>query len=218
MGRSAKPQRAPSTSRQVRDAETTKQQILDAAEQEFAKHGLSGARTEAIAKSAGVASRMIYYYFKSKEGLYQAVLKRPATELHEMLQQLNLEQLSAKEALENMMRVVIAHEVAHRQRGMILFQEAIQNQGKYFKLTNWQETITFVTRILERGMAEGSFRQLDSYMTTLNIIGVCVFYANAHENLKYLTPEKQLLSSEMIEQYTQAAINLVLGGVLLKEK
>ncbi len=32
------------------------------------------------------------------------------------------------------MRVVIAHEVAHRQRGMILFQEAVQNQGKYFKL------------------------------------------------------------------------------------
>lgn len=57
------------------------------------------------------------------------------------------------------------------------------------------------------------FRPLDPCMTTLNIIGVCVFYGNAHENLKHLTPNQDLLSTEMIEQYTQAAIDLILNGV-----
>jgi TetR/AcrR family transcriptional regulator len=47
---------------------------------------------------------------------------------------------------------------------------------------------------------------------------VCVFYANAHENLKHLDPQRDLLSPELIEQYTQAAINLVLRGVLHQEK
>lgn len=56
--------------RQVRDPEATKVQILDAAESEFAKHGLSGAWTEAIASRSGVTKAMIYYYLESKEGLY----------------------------------------------------------------------------------------------------------------------------------------------------
>ena len=82
MGRSDT-QKSSKVNRGMRDAEATKQQILDAAELEFAKNGLSGARTEAIATRAGVAPRMIYYYFQSKEGLYQAVLQRPATEFQQ---------------------------------------------------------------------------------------------------------------------------------------
>jgi TetR/AcrR family transcriptional regulator len=52
----------------VRDAEATKAQIIDAAEEEFAKHGLNGARTEAIAKGAGITTAMIYYYFRARKG------------------------------------------------------------------------------------------------------------------------------------------------------
>lgn len=199
--------------RTVRDAEKTKQQILDAAEIEFAKHGLKGARTDEIAKAAGVASRMIYYYFESKEGLYQTVLQRPATEIQDAIAQIDFAASSPDQALAAVIRVAIAYETRHRHRGMLLFQEASQNQGKYFTQTNWQQAIGLLTGLLEQGMKAGIFRPLDPYMTTLNIIGVCVFYGNAHENLKHLTPNQDLLSAEMIEQYTQAAINLILNGV-----
>ncbi|NMF66631.1 TetR/AcrR family transcriptional regulator [Brasilonema octagenarum UFV-E1] len=214
MGGTANTKSSSKTKRAIRDAEATKQQILDAAEVEFAKLGLFGARTEAIANSAKVAPRMIYYYFQSKEGLYQAVLQRPATQFQQILEQLNLEQLPAPEALRIFLQTIIAYEISHRYRGMLLFQEANQNQGKYFQLTSWQEPIGYITQILEKGMQEGVFCKLDPYMTTLTIAGVCVFYANAYENLKHLTPDVELLSSEMIEQYTQAAVNLVLKGVL----
>ncbi|OJJ25396.1 TetR family transcriptional regulator [Roseofilum reptotaenium AO1-A] len=201
------------SNRGVRDAEQTKQQILDAAEIEFAKHGLKGARIDTIAKAAGVASRMIYYYFESKEGLYQTVLQRPATEMQEAIAQIDFESLSADRALAAVMQAAIAYETQHRHRGMLLFQEASQNQGKYFTQTNWQQAIDLLTGLLERGIKAGIFRPLDPYMTTLNIIGVCVFYGNAHENLKHLTPDRDLLNADTIEQYTQAAIELVLNGV-----
>ncbi|MEM8614908.1 MAG: TetR/AcrR family transcriptional regulator [Cyanobacteria bacterium P01_H01_bin.105] len=196
-----------------RDSEQTKQLILDAAELEFAKHGLKGARTDAIAKAAGVASRMIYYYFANKEGLYQAVLQRPATEIQDELAQIDFDTLSPDKALTAVIRAAITYETQHRHRGMLLFQEASQNQGKYFTQTNWQQAIDLLTTLLAQGVKAGIFRPLDPYMTTLNIIGVCVFYGNAHENLKHLTPGQDLLSDDMIEQYTQAAIELVLGGV-----
>jgi TetR/AcrR family transcriptional regulator len=131
-----------------------------------------------------------------------------------MLEQMNLEELPAKEALQVFLQTVIPYEISHRYQGMLLFQEANQNQGKYFQHTNWSQPLTYVTKILEKGMQEGTFCKQDPYMTTLTIAGICVFYANAYENLKHLTPDVELLSDQMIERYTQAAINLVLNGVL----
>ena len=57
-----------------RDSAETRATILKAAEQIYAEHGLAGARTDAIAAAAGVNKALLYYYFKSKEGLYQAVV------------------------------------------------------------------------------------------------------------------------------------------------
>jgi len=56
--------------RQPRSAETRKKIIL-AAIKIFARHGLSGARTRAIAEEAGVNHTLLSYYFESKEQLWQ---------------------------------------------------------------------------------------------------------------------------------------------------
>ena len=54
--------------------EETREAILKAALKEFAQEGLAGARTDAIARSAGVNKALLYYYFDDKETLYGAVL------------------------------------------------------------------------------------------------------------------------------------------------
>ncbi|HCF30715.1 MAG TPA: TetR family transcriptional regulator [Cyanobacteria bacterium UBA11049] len=199
--------------RQVRDAEATQAQILDAAEQEFARYGLAGTRIDAIAARTGVVKAMIYYYFESKEGLYQAVMQRIGAELDTAFQQLASELLPVEEALKASIRAGIAYGAAYPHRGMLWFYEAIQNQGQYGQMSGWQKSFWSMTKILERGMAEGAFRSLDPFLTTINILGVCTFYFNAHENLKYLDPARQLLSSEMIERQTQEAIDLILAGI-----
>jgi len=48
--------------------------ILDAAEQVFAQYGFRGATTAMIAERAGVTKSNIYYYYRSKEALYRALL------------------------------------------------------------------------------------------------------------------------------------------------
>jgi TetR/AcrR family transcriptional regulator len=48
--------------------------ILQAAVREFAREGVAGARTDAIARAAKVNKALLYYYFKDKEALYGAVL------------------------------------------------------------------------------------------------------------------------------------------------
>ena len=48
--------------------------ILQAAKQQFATHGLNGARMQSIADEAGLPKANVHYYFKNKLSLYQAVL------------------------------------------------------------------------------------------------------------------------------------------------
>jgi AcrR family transcriptional regulator len=50
-----------------------RERILASAEIEFAVHGFSGARVERIAAAASVNKQLLFHYFKSKAGLYQAV-------------------------------------------------------------------------------------------------------------------------------------------------
>ena len=59
----------------ARDGPASRETILAAAERTFAEAGLSGARVDRIARRAHVNKALLYYYFRSKEGLYRAVLE-----------------------------------------------------------------------------------------------------------------------------------------------
>ncbi|WP_326837336.1 TetR family transcriptional regulator [Amycolatopsis rhabdoformis] len=58
----------------VRDPESKKRQLLDAALAEFAERGLAGARIGSLAERAQCSAGLVYTYFHSKEGLFDAVL------------------------------------------------------------------------------------------------------------------------------------------------
>jgi AcrR family transcriptional regulator len=60
----------------VRDAEATRQRLLDAATEEFAARGIAGARVDRIAQAAGSNKAQIYHYFGSKDALFEAVFDR----------------------------------------------------------------------------------------------------------------------------------------------
>jgi TetR/AcrR family transcriptional regulator len=74
--------------RKVRDLERTREAIFKAGLTEFSAKGLAGARTEAIARRAGVNKRMLFYCFGSKEGLYREVLKHKIAEKAQVIETL----------------------------------------------------------------------------------------------------------------------------------
>ena len=63
------------------EKEETEQRILDAAHTVFIRAGTAGARTQEIAREAGVNPALLHYYFRSKERLAEAVFKRAAGQL-----------------------------------------------------------------------------------------------------------------------------------------
>lgn len=60
----------------ARDSAATKERLLDAATEEFAAHGIAGARVDKIAAAARANKQLIYAYFGSKEQLFDAVVAR----------------------------------------------------------------------------------------------------------------------------------------------
>ncbi|MEU0007107.1 TetR family transcriptional regulator [Streptomyces sp. NPDC006314] len=67
----------------TRDPSTTKERLLTAATEEFAAHGIAGARVDRIAATAGVNKERIYGYFGNKQKLFDAVVARALDELAE---------------------------------------------------------------------------------------------------------------------------------------
>ena len=65
--------------------ERREQLILDVAGQVFAHAGYHSASMDEIADRAGVSKPMIYAYFDSKEGLYQAYIERAGSDLLDRL-------------------------------------------------------------------------------------------------------------------------------------
>lgn len=58
----------------MRDAGATRRRLLDAATEEFAAHGIAGARVDRIAAAARSNKAQMYGFFGSKDGLFDAVL------------------------------------------------------------------------------------------------------------------------------------------------
>lgn len=61
-------------------AEATRARILRAATEEFAAHGIAGARVDRIAASAQANKNLIYVYFSNKDALFDTVFTRHVTQ------------------------------------------------------------------------------------------------------------------------------------------
>lgn len=62
--------------RVVKDAEERKNEIMEAAEQLFAAKGFDGTSTNDILAAVGIARGTLYYHFKSKEDIMNALIER----------------------------------------------------------------------------------------------------------------------------------------------
>jgi AcrR family transcriptional regulator len=71
---------------QRKSAEERRDEILDAALEEFAERGLHGASTEAIAKRAGISQPYVFRLFGSKKDLFKASTARCLRETLETFQ------------------------------------------------------------------------------------------------------------------------------------
>jgi TetR/AcrR family transcriptional regulator len=162
--------------------------ILAAAAKIFAKKGLAGARTDSIAATAGVNKAMLYYYFKSKDGLYEAVVEDHFAEFNRQAIGVLSAPGSARAAL---LRYVNVHVdfISQRHQSAPLFQQMTMSGHKFLKRLvrrYFAARGEALGNVITRGIRQGEFRKVDPFQTSVSIIGLIVFYFSSAPVLKLL--------------------------------
>jgi TetR/AcrR family transcriptional regulator len=191
MARRVPEREAPAHARH-RDSVETRATILKAAERIYAESGLAGARTDAIAAAAGVNKALLYYYFKSKEGLYQAIV---GSQLEQFQQQAR-EVLSAKgPAGPILLRYVSYHFdfIGTHPHFPRIFQRMMMEGDPALErmIRDYSVPLTkLLMAVLERGMRSGEFRRLDKGHTIVSIAGLAAHYFNVAPALRLVTGQE----------------------------
>lgn len=172
-----------------RDSAETRAAILKAAEQIYAEHGLAGARTDAIAAAARVNKALLYYYFKSKEGLYQAVIGSQLREFRLQTEKL----LSAKgPAGPILLRYVTYHLdfIGTHPSYPRIFQRMMMDGDRNLHRIVREHSMPLMkmmVALLARGIRSGEFRRLDPEHALVSIAGLTAHYFNVAPAIRAIT-------------------------------
>ena len=166
---------------QVRDPEATKLRILAAAEKEFAKFGLGGARVDRIAAQAKSNKRMLYHYFGNKEELFAITVENAYAQFREAEAELNLDSVPPIDAMKRLIAFNWDYFLAHPEFITLVNSENL-HKAKHLKASKRTPDISrkFVGRmqaLLARGETAGVFRQgLDAVQVTISIAAIAYYY------------------------------------------
>ncbi|MGE0500774.1 MAG: TetR family transcriptional regulator C-terminal domain-containing protein [Rhizobiaceae bacterium] len=195
--------------------ERIKEAILDAAVNEFARHGIRGASMQAIADCIGISKAKLYYYITSKEDLYEQAIVHI---LHIWYDLFSIDKNSNNP--EEFIRKYVTRQVRvcleHPEISQLYSSEILRGAPVLRKY--WHESKDVIeqgARKIEEWVAKGEMRAVDPILLQMNIWAVSDKYALHRSQIAYLTgsesPEK--LDDDRI---LREAIDLFLVGCGIK--
>ena len=200
-----------------RRPEQTRDAILQAAIQEFARYGIAGARTDAIARAARVNKALLYYYFKDKQTLYGAAMDHAFRQLSTHMMAVLERDLPPGEKV----RVYVGEYfdfIAHHPLNRDLVQREMMRAGhssahlqriakRYF-----QPLFKKLSEVIHAGTASGEFRPVDPVQLVPSMVALVVFYFTSAPLMKTVTGLDPL-SPERIAARRVAVLDFVTAAL-----
>ncbi|HXD40500.1 MAG TPA: TetR/AcrR family transcriptional regulator [Ramlibacter sp.] len=206
------------TDERLRDADRSQATILAAARDEFAEHGLGGARMDRIAERAGLNKRLIYYYFADKEQLFRAVLEQAYLHIRGEERKLNLLALKPADAVRRLVEFTWDYYLAHPEF-LSLLNSANLHRARHLEGSEQlrelnSPLIATLGEILEHGRKDGSFRGgIDPVQLYVSIAGLAYFYLSNNHTLSAIFG-RDLMAPKARSERLSHMVELVLGYVL----
>lgn len=192
-----------------------RQRILYAAEQEFAKYGFKGTSVQAIADSVELPKANILYYFKSKTGLYKALL----TDILEMWNQgfsVETNQQAPDEVIRRYIIEKMRYSRTHPMRSKIFAMEIIQGapiirDAIEQPMVVWSKS---KVNVIQTWIDEGLIPKVNPLYLLFLIWGTTQFYADFDSEIELING-RSLDDKEFIEA-GNFTVNIVLKGLGLR--
>ena len=199
----------------TRDPERTRAAILAAATAEFTAKGLTGARVDAIAKSAGANKRMIYHYFGDKDGLYLAVLETTYAAIRTAEQALHLGDRDPVEGMRELVLFTWRYFLAHPEFLSLLGTENLHKAAHLKRSKRIRELhsplVGMISGLLERGARERVFREgVDPVELYVTIAALGFFYLSNRHTLSTIFG-RDLSGAKSLASREQHIVDVVLN-------
>jgi AcrR family transcriptional regulator len=201
-----------------RDAGRSQQTILGAARDEFARYGLAGARVDRIAERADINKRLIYYYFKSKDDLFLAVLENTYADIRAAEQALHLDEMDPVEAIRQLISFTWHYYLDHPEFISLLNSENQHNAAHLRKSAHIQDMnsplVQMLDTVLTRGRHQELFRAgIDPIQLYISIASICYFYLSNNQTLSAIFG-RDLRAPKAMAQRLSHMTDMVLGYVM----
>jgi TetR/AcrR family transcriptional regulator len=163
-------------------AEQTRTKILRAAVTEFSAHGLSGARTDAIAEAAGVNKALLYYYFKNKKSLYAAAIEEVSGKvvggaLAAFDPGFSAGERLLRSALIHFDRILTQHEFQSlMQQEMVRYRSGQRGSMPLLFKTAFKPLLEKLHEAVNEGIRTGELCETDWLQVLYSMFGANVFY------------------------------------------
>jgi AcrR family transcriptional regulator len=155
---------------------TQEQRILEVAKGLFTRRGFSNVAIRDICRAASITPPTVYYYFKNKEALFDAVV-RESVSMAEFITLLENECKKAKEPKSQIRAFIRTY--------LSSFPKERLNVGLYVRRSTQLDSVgrntlsgelariqTHLTDIIRKGMAAGEFRDTDPRMAAECLLGM----------------------------------------------
>jgi len=201
-----------------RDADRSQKAILDAAKVEFAEHGLGGARVQRIAERAPINKQLIYYYFKSKEHLFVAVLEDIYSKIREAEKQLALDQFEPVVAIRRLTEFTWQYYLDHPEMLTLINSENLHRAKHLKKSKTIRERnsplLSMLGQVLERGRVEGTLRGgIDPLQLYITITGLGYVYLSNNHTLSTIFG-RNLMSPKALNERLAHVLDVVMAYVV----
>lgn len=140
----------------------TLEKIYKAAEIEFSRFGLEGAKIDDIARQANVSKPLIYHYFKKKEDLYAATIKYFSTEFFNNILAVDFDRGSPTDVIHDLVHRFELFFGEYPHRGRLILDQIMLNgrqvpqtkEGSAIRLKIFDKLSALIARgVLERSIA-----------------------------------------------------------------
>jgi AcrR family transcriptional regulator len=200
-----------------RDPEGMRLRILEAAKQEFAAHGLAGARVDRIAAKAGANKRMLYYHVGNKDDLYLAVLEGAYEKIRVEERGLDLEHLDPSEAIERLIGFTWNYFLRNPEFLALLNTENLA-QARYLKRSTKVKSmhspfVEMIRTVVTRGVESGDFQvAVDPIQLYISIAALSFFYLSNSATLSVIFG-RDLLRKQAKDERLDHMVALVLAAL-----
>ena len=185
----------------VKEAEERKNEILNAAEELFSLKGFDGTSTNDILNKVGIARGTLYYHFKSKEDIMDALIDRLNTRIFGRAQKIS--ENKSIPVIERFVYTIMALNVNDTNGKEILEQihkpqNALMHQKIQKIIINKVPPI--LTSIIQDGIEEGLFNTPFPYECTEMIV--------AYTNTVFDSDAVSLAEEEQISRFQALVFNM----------